>query len=118
MADGANPRAGLVNVNGTLYGTTFIGGDYSHRLQIFTASARSSRLRRRVRKQCSTDSWAAMAGILMRASLTSRALFTARPRVVVEMARARFSPLRLTALRWYCTSSKAACATDGVRRLA
>ena len=32
MADGTNPRAGLVNVNGTLYGTTFIGGDYSHRL--------------------------------------------------------------------------------------
>ncbi len=31
MGDGANPRAGLVNVNGTLYGTTFIGGFYNHR---------------------------------------------------------------------------------------
>ncbi|MGC9992986.1 MAG: choice-of-anchor tandem repeat GloVer-containing protein [Candidatus Cybelea sp.] len=28
MADGVNPRAGLINVSGTLYGTTFIGGDY------------------------------------------------------------------------------------------
>jgi uncharacterized repeat protein (TIGR03803 family) len=27
-ADGVNPRAGLLSVDGTLYGTTFVGGDY------------------------------------------------------------------------------------------
>jgi uncharacterized repeat protein (TIGR03803 family) len=31
MADGVNPRAGLINVSGTLYGTTFIGGFYNPR---------------------------------------------------------------------------------------
>lgn len=35
MADGANPRAGLVNLNGTLYGTTWEGGDYSKRFDFY-----------------------------------------------------------------------------------
>jgi uncharacterized repeat protein (TIGR03803 family) len=31
MADGNDPRAGLLNVNGTLYGTTYLGGAYGLR---------------------------------------------------------------------------------------
>ena len=49
--DGALPQAGLININGTLYGTTTGGGVNAAQVAV---AERSSRSRGPVRKPCST----------------------------------------------------------------
>jgi hypothetical protein len=73
LRDGEYPNAGLFNVNGTLYGTTFEGGGETEGGTVFAT-------RRPARKPCSIVSRALeTANTQMRASSTSAARSMARP---------------------------------------
>ena len=104
--DGEYPFAGLINVKGTLYGTTSQGGAYCSSTAV---AERSSRSRRPARKPCSTASAAReTATTRLRASSTSRARSTARPMKGAQTATEPSSRSRRPARKPCSTASKAA----------
>ena len=110
LSDGAEPYAGLLNVNGTLYGTTEFGGPYA-------TTERSSRSQRPERKRVlhSFGAVRTTAHIRLRASSTSTARSTARRTVEARTATERSSRSQRPARKPCSTASRAARATANTR---